>query len=152
MKKNRLWILYISISIILLFAYMLYIPDEVGKTVNNNGQVEEYKGDSWSAIKQAPPNWKSVQNIFKEEGSFVENSVKFTFQRYDLNVKVEEITVHPHLALTSWMVFMPMGNQAMTMGDLVLLDEEVKPVLTKLVEGGINATAIHNHLIKKNPV
>jgi hypothetical protein len=92
-----------------------------------------------------------VQNIFKEEGSLIENSIKFTFPRYDLNVKVGEVTVDPQLALTSWMAFMPMGNRSMVMGDLVLVDEEVKPVLSKLVDNGIHATAIHNHLIEEEP-
>src|SRR6516225_7124322 len=52
-----------------------------------------------------------------------------------------------------WVAFkgMSSGNQAMVMGDLVLLETEIKPVMTKLVEGGLDITAVHNHLLRANP-
>jgi hypothetical protein len=56
------------------------------------------------------------------------------------------------LALGGWVAFQPMGNAAMVMGDLVLLQTEVNPVMAKLIEGGIDVTAVHNHLLRAEPL
>src|SRR3954465_6802237 len=47
--------------------------------------------------------------------------------------------------------FKPMGNSAMVMGDLVLLETEINPVMTKLIAGGLEITAVHNHLLRAMP-
>src|SRR5258706_13177321 len=44
-----------------------------------------------------------------------------------------------------------MHGEAMVMGDLVLLDPEINPVMLKLIEGGLEITAVHNHLLRANP-
>jgi len=77
---------------------------------------------------------------------------KVTFPRTDLSVKVGDLVVEPGLALTSWIGFKEMGKQAMMMGDLVLLEGEVAPVMAKLLAEGIKVTALHNHLLKATPV
>ena len=66
--------------------------------------------------------------------------------RSDLKVTLDEVEVKPAPALGSWLAFRKIGDQAMVMGDLVLTAEEVSPVMDKLVEGGIDITALHNHL------
>ena len=58
------------------------------------------------------------------------------------------MTIRPTLALGGWVAFQPMGNMAMAMGDLVLLQSEVNPVMAKLIEGGVEVTAVHNHLLR----
>ena len=54
-------------------------------------------------------------------------------------------------ALGSWLAFKPMGNEAMVMGDLVLTGDEVNPVMKKLLESGLQVTALHNHLLRSEP-
>jgi hypothetical protein len=72
--------------------------------------------------------------------------------RSDLHVVLDGVTLKPALALGSWLVFVPHGEgQAMVMGDLVLTDTEVNPVMAKLVAGGIKITALHNHLLRNTP-
>lgn len=73
--------------------------------------------------------------------------------RSDLNVVVDGVTLKPSLALGSWVAFMRegRGNGVMVMGDLVLTDAEVNPVMQRLVEGGIEITALHNHLLSSTP-
>src|SRR4051812_24814539 len=66
--------------------------------------------------------------------------------RTDLNVTLDGVTIKPALALGSWLAFRPMGNEVMVMGDLVLTEDEINPVLTRLEAGGIEITALHNHL------
>ena len=75
------------------------------------------------------------------------------FPRSDLKVVVDGVTLKPSLALGSWVAFMRMGsgNDVMVMGDLVLTDAEVNPVMARLVEGGIEITALHNHLLSSTP-
>jgi len=61
------------------------------------------------------------------------------------------VTIKPALALGGWIAFAPMHGEAMVMGDLVLLETEITPVMTKLLEGGLDITAIHNHILRASP-
>jgi hypothetical protein len=98
------------------------------------------------------PDWQGVEKIFGRNGAAQGDMLKVTFPRTDLAVKIGEVPVEPGLALTSWIGFKRMGKQAMMMGDLVLLENEVAPVTAKLVAEGVNITALHNHLIGSTPV
>lgn len=109
-------------------------------------------------------DWSAVENVFGKKGTVQDNVFKITFPRSDLKVKVGDFTVAPGFALGSWIGFINTGkrmnmqdheanmsNQAMIMGDLVLLDTEVPEVLKKLVSVDLKITAIHNHLINESP-
>jgi len=71
--------------------------------------------------------------------------------RSDLKVTLDGVEIRPTLALGSYLAFQKMGSEAMVMGDLVLLHEEINPVMKKLIEGGIEITALHNHLLRSSP-
>jgi hypothetical protein len=71
--------------------------------------------------------------------------------RTDLEVTLDGVTMKPALALGSWLAFKPMGNEIMVMGDLVLTQEEINPVLSRLEQGGVEITALHNHLLRSSP-
>jgi hypothetical protein len=71
--------------------------------------------------------------------------------RTDLAVTVHGIAVKPGLALGSWAGFRKAGAQAVVHGDLVLTQAEVNPVISKLYDGGLQITALHNHLIDETP-
>src|SRR5712664_3654025 len=71
--------------------------------------------------------------------------------RTDLKVTLDGVELKPGFALGGWLAFAPMGDQAMVMGDLVLTMDEVSPVMKKLAEGGIEVTALHNHLLRNQP-
>lgn len=73
------------------------------------------------------------------------------FPRTDLKVVLDGVTVKPTLALGSWVAFMRHGTEVMLMGDLVLTDDEVNPVMKRLLEGGLTITALHNHLLRASP-
>lgn len=73
---------------------------------------------------------------------------RFSFPRSDLNVMVDGVRIQPALALGGWLAFHPMGKDWEVMGDLVLTHDEIKPVLQKLVAGGMTITALHNHLLR----
>jgi hypothetical protein len=76
---------------------------------------------------------------------------RYGFPRSDLAVALDGVTIKPALALGGWVAFKPMHGQAMVMGDLVLLETEISPVMVKLMEGGLEITAVHNHLLRANP-
>jgi hypothetical protein len=71
--------------------------------------------------------------------------------RTDLSVMVHGIAIKPGLALGGWAAFRRAGDRAVVHGDLVLTDPEVNPVISKLQEGGLQITAVHNHLIEETP-
>jgi hypothetical protein len=71
--------------------------------------------------------------------------------RTDLKVTLDGVELKPGFALGSWLAFEKMGDQGMVMGDLVLTMDEVAAVMTKLVAGGIDVTALHNHLLRNQP-
>ena len=76
---------------------------------------------------------------------------RYGFPRSDLQVTLDGVAIKPALALGGWVAFKPVHGEAMVMGDLVLLDTEINPVMAKLLANGIDITAVHNHLLRANP-
>jgi hypothetical protein len=86
----------------------------------------------------APSGWAAVDQIIGREGKVQPGGVyKYSFPRGDLSVVVHGVTVKPALAIGSWVAFEGSGGNAMAMGDLVLTEREVTPVLTKLQQSGV---------------
>jgi len=99
------------------------------------------------------PTWtKSVDAALERSGSMQPGGVyKVAFPRSDLDVAVGDVHVKPALALGSWAAFIPMKTGVMAMGDLVLTESEVNDVISTLQQGGIEQTAVHNHLLGESP-
>jgi len=120
-------------------AYVLFIAATVAAT---------------SAAQSQEIDWQKVDDAMGRKPAVVSGDVhRYGFPRSDLSVTLDGVGIKPALALGGWVAFKAMssGNQAMVMGDLVLLETEIKPVMTKLVEGGLDITAVHNHLLRANP-
>jgi len=97
-------------------------------------------------------DWDKVDAAFGRKPAAVAGDVhRYGFPRTDLNVTVDGVTIKPALALGGWVALKPAHGGVMAMGDLVLLETEITPVLTKLIEGGLEITAIHNHVLRGNP-
>src|SRR5215207_7292864 len=97
-------------------------------------------------------DWKPVGQALGREGSMQPGDVyKVSLPRSDLRVTAGGVQLKPALALGSWVAFKRMGDAAMVMGDLVLTEDEVTPVMTKLQEGGVEQTALHNHVLHESP-
>lgn len=84
-------------------------------------------------------------------GERIGEAYKVSFPRSDLKVTAGGVLIRPALALTNWAAFKKSGDSAITYGDLVLLEDELNPVISKLEERGIEISALHNHLIHENP-
>jgi hypothetical protein len=76
---------------------------------------------------------------------------RVSLPRTDLNVTLDGVAIKPALALGSWLAFKSMGNEVMVMGDLVLTEDEINPVLARLEQDGVEITALHNHLLRSAP-
>jgi len=101
-----------------------------------------------------PPaaDWKAVDQAMGREGKAQPGDVyKYSFPRGDLRVTASGVAIKPAFALGGWVAFKRTGRDAMAMGDLVLAEREVTPVLTKLQELGVNPTALHNHVLGESP-
>src|SRR6266705_2638083 len=96
-------------------------------------------------------DWKKVDAALGKTATVSGQVHRYGFPRTDLNVTLDGVTIKPALALGGWVAFVPAHEGAMIMGDLVLLETEVNPVMAKLLQGGIEITAVHNHLLRASP-
>ncbi|MCJ7784048.1 MAG: DUF1259 domain-containing protein [Desulfobacterales bacterium] len=92
-----------------------------------------------------------VENILGVPGQIQEGAVVFSFPRSDIEVAIDGDPVPTALGFGSWTAWKVMGNDFMVMGDLVLLEKEINPVISALAEANINVTALHNHFIGEEP-
>jgi hypothetical protein len=96
-------------------------------------------------------DWKKVDEAIGRSAAVSGDVHRYGFPRTDLTVTLDGVTIRPTLALGGWAAFKPMHGTAMVMGDLVLLETEINPVMAKLIENGIEITAVHNHVLRGNP-
>jgi hypothetical protein len=96
-------------------------------------------------------NWEKVDAALGRKATMAGDVHRYGFPRSDLTVTLDGVTIKPALALGSWLAFKPAHGGAMVMGDLVLLEAEINPVMKVLIENGLEVTAIHNHVLRANP-
>ncbi len=106
------------------------------------------------AARAQGAGWDAVDKVFGFAGKDLPGDVhRYGWPRADLHVSVGGVPVQPGLALGAWAGFKKTGtgDEAVAMGDLVLLEPEVEPVLGEFEAGGFDILAIHNHLIGETP-
>jgi hypothetical protein len=96
-------------------------------------------------------NWDKVDAALGRKAALTGDVHRYGFPRTDLNVTLDGVTIKPALALGGWVAFKPMSGSVMVMGDLVLTEAEITPVLTTFIHNGFEITAIHNHVLRGNP-
>jgi hypothetical protein len=137
---RRLTLTAVAISLAAVFVLVAYSAPQNQNAQSNGGQQS-------TAI-----DWKAVEQALGKAGSVQPDDVyKVSLPRTDLQVTVNGVQLKPALALGSWVAFKKTGDMTMVMGDLVLTEDEVTPVMTKLQEGGIEQTALHNHVLHESP-
>jgi hypothetical protein len=126
-----------------------------GSSAEEHGEspVQEQQERAATSIASTDSAWQRVGQALGKAGSMQPGGVyKVSLPRSDLRVSVKGVPVKPALALGSWVAFKATGgNEAMAMGDLVLTEDEVAPVMLRLREGGVEQTALHNHLMQESP-
>lgn len=107
------------------------------------------------ASQEAPAiDTAKIETLTGLKGAFNkdENVFKVTYPRGDLAIKVDRIAMSPFMGFTSWAAFTPgKGDTVMVMGDLVLLQDEVNPVMSELLDSEVQVTALHNHFFYEDP-
>jgi hypothetical protein len=100
----------------------------------------------------AAPDWNKVDQALGRPGAVMPDDVhRYGFPRSDLHVTVDGVTLLPALALGGWLAFKTDSSGAMVMGDLVLTEDEINPVMSKILASGLLVTALHNHLLRSQP-
>ncbi len=104
------------------------------------------------AAQAADTDWAPVAAALGNSGAEKAGGVyRVGLPRTDLHVTLEGVEIKPTLALGSWLAFHGAGADGMVMGDLVLTETEVNPVMKRLADGGLEITALHNHLLRAQP-
>lgn len=96
---------------------------------------------------------KQIDQITGATGAYTaaEDVHRVTFPRTDVKVTVDRWPMHPFMGLTSWAAFTSAGSDVMVMGDLVLFEDEVNPVMSAALDNGLEVTALHNHFFFDAP-
>jgi hypothetical protein len=128
--KNVRRITMVSIRRSFVFVAVLCIPVVLGAQGLDTTKIDQALGRS---------------------GQKIGNVYKLGFPRTDLHVTLDGVALKPGLALGSWAAFSGSEVNATVMGDLVLLQDEVNPVMARLRQSGFEITAVHNHLLDETP-
>ncbi|MBI4613478.1 MAG: DUF1259 domain-containing protein [Planctomycetes bacterium] len=117
---------------------------------DRTGDMDKASGAIELAFVPSLPT-AEIARITGVEGMLKDGEYKISVAQSDLDVKVDGFPIIPPMGTTSWVAFMPIGREAMIMGDLVLLEDEFRPVQSALIERGLTITAIHNHFLRDTP-
>src|ERR1700716_915239 len=104
-----------------------------------------------TVVNAAEIDWKKVDAALGKTAAVSGEVHRYGLLRSDLKVTLDGVAIKPAVALGGWVSFAPVHGEAMVMGDLVLLETEITPVMTKLLDGGLDITAIHNHVLRASP-
>ncbi len=105
-----------------------------------------------SQAQASNTDWKAVEQAMGRSGAMQPGDVyRFSMPRSDLKVTAKGVEIKPAFALGSWAAFKMMGKQAMVMGDIVMTEDEVNPVISRLQQGAIEQTAVHHHITGESP-
>lgn len=96
-------------------------------------------------------DWQKVDDTLGRKAAVTGDVHRYGFPRTDLTVTLDGVTIKPALALGGWIAFKPAHGGVMAMGDLVLLESEISPVMAKMIANGLEITAVHNHLLGASP-
>ena len=104
-----------------------------------------------TAARSQEIDWQKVDETLGRKAAVSGDVHRYGFPRTDLSVTLDSVVIKPALALSGWVAFKPAHGGAMAMGDLVLLETEINPVMLKLIEGGLEIMAVHNHVLRASP-
>ncbi|WP_439400271.1 DUF1259 domain-containing protein (plasmid) [Bradyrhizobium sp. PMVTL-01] len=96
-------------------------------------------------------DWQKVDETLGRKAAVSGEVHRYGFPRTDLSVTLDGVAIKPALALGGWVAFKPAHGGAIVMGDLVLLETEINPVMAKMIASGLEITAVHNHLLRASP-
>src|SRR5712671_6292733 len=124
----------------------------ISRTVQIRFAVAMFAAGLATSANAADGDWARVGEALGKPGTEMPGGVyKVGLPRTDIKATLDGVELKPGFALGSWLAFSKAGKDGMVMGDLVLTMDEVNPVMAKLLAGGIQVTALHNHLLRNTP-
>ncbi len=140
-RRQRRWLVC---SLLLAISGVLLLSACAGPGAGSQAQA--------ASPTMTPIDWKQVDQAIGKAGAPQSGGVyRYSLPRTDLKVTLAGVPLKAGFALGGYAAFAPSGNGAMMMGDLVLTEDEINPVLSELQQGGIQQTALHNHLLFETP-
>ena len=117
-------------------------------SLNSFSQKTKDKGKS-SSFK--PLNIQTIESVTGMKGKEQNGEYKITVPQNDLKVEVDGFKIIPAMGLGAWAAFTPSKDGAMVMGDMILTENDLKPVQQEVIRQGLTITAIHNHFVRNHP-
>lgn len=103
------------------------------------------------AVPASAADWSRLEKSLGRKGTLQGEEYKISTPHPELGIVVDGFSIVPDMGATSWIVFATHGKGLMAMGDIVLLEDEFKPVQKAAIDAGLTITAIHNHFLRDQP-
>jgi hypothetical protein len=108
------------------------------------------KGADMKMSAASPLDTLVIERVMGMKGKFNNGEYKVTIPQNDLSIEVDGFRIIPAMGLGTWIDFAPSSDGAMIMGDLVLTENDLKPVQQEIIKQGLTITAIHNHFVRNH--
>lgn len=122
------------------------IKEEKSKIKTENKNINTVSIQSVS-----PLDTLAIERVMGVKGKSNNGEYKITVPQNDLSIEVDGFKIIPAMGLGTWIDFAPTPGGAMIMGDIVLTENDLKPVQQEVIRQGLTITAIHNHFVRNHP-
>ena len=125
----------------------------IGNSVNAQQKIKikGHKKETVVNMGYAPLDTALIQKVIGIPGKFNNGEYKITIPQNDLDIEVDGFKIIPAMGLSTWIDFAPSPGGAMIMGDLVITENDLKPVQQEITRQGLSISAIHNHFVRNHP-
>lgn len=130
------------------------VKDDKLKIKAEDKSSESNKTDNMNnmdMMSATPLDTATIERIMGLKGKSNNGEYKITIPQNDLSVTVDEFKIIPAMGLSTWVAFTPAKDGVMFMGDIVITENDLKPVQQEIIRQGLTSTAIHNHFIRNHP-
>jgi hypothetical protein len=136
------------LSVVVFFASMCLAHISFGQ---EKTKVKTKSKGVQPTVAIEPLDTAVIERVTGLKGKSNKGEYKITIPQNDLNIDVDGFRIIPAMGLGTWIAFTPVPEGAMIMGDIVLTENDLKPVQATVIREGLTITAIHNHFVRNHP-
>jgi hypothetical protein len=144
-------ILQSAFILILILSNLSSRAQQKQKMKDDNIKIKNENANIVRLQTISPLDTMSIERITGIKGKSNNGEYKITIPQNDLSIEVDGFKIIPAMGLSSWVDFAPSPGGAMVMGDIVLTENDLKPVQQEVIKQGLTITAIHNHFVRNHP-